>query len=167
MSNLIGKKFVIVDFQWYRFNKYILVPKELATCDNEFKRSHFVFKPVTSFGALTEEDQRVARHVYKYHHGLKWEDGYVAAGQFDEIVKRLCMGADIVFVKGREKLEFLKSIIDKKIIDLVYAERIRKCESSCVFHVGDQVVCALSVVERLFKFLVGGIEKRSENINYI
>lgn len=167
MVDLIGKKYVIVDFQWYRFNKNILVPKELATCDSDFKRSHFVFKPVTSFGVLTEENQRVARYVYSYHHGLKWEDGYVAAGDFDEIVKRLCMGADLVFVKGREKLEFLKSIIDTKIVDLVYADKIRRAEPGCGFHVGDEVVCALSVVERLFTYLEGGIEKRFKSINYI
>lgn len=153
MISLSGKTFIVIDFQWYRFNGN-MIPKELATCDDEFRRSHFLFKPIFSFGSMTAEDQRVARYVFSYYHGLKWEDGYTVVGEFDEIIKRLCFGVDLVFVKGREKLEYLKCILDKRIIDLVDAQKIMRGKPSCSFHTGNYVVCAMSNVEALYKFLV-------------
>lgn len=166
LIDLNVKKFIIIDFQWYRFNSHTLIPKELASCDGEFRRSHFIFKPVMSFGAMAVEDQRVARYAFSQCHGLKWEDGYVNAGTFDEVVKRLCMCVDVVFVKGREKLEFLKCIVDKCIVNLVDVEKITRGKPSCSFHVGNYVVCALSNVEKFYTFLLDA-KLRDKKIGYI
>ncbi|KAK9674646.1 hypothetical protein QE152_g40957, partial [Popillia japonica] len=76
LQTMVKKNFIILDFQWYRFNSDIILPKELASCDSDFKRSHFVFRPVFSFGALTIADQHVANYAFYKHHGLKWTEGY-------------------------------------------------------------------------------------------
>lgn len=154
MANSAGSKFIVIDFQWYCYETYTLIPKELATCDSDCRRSHFIFKPVLSFASLKDEDKRVARYAYNYHHGLRWEEGYISVSEFDRIIKRLCSDVDVVYVKGREKLEFLKSILNKRIIDLVDANKITKEEASCSFHVGESVVCALTNVERLYRHLM-------------
>lgn len=164
MSSRSRKSFIIIDFQWYRYNTHSIVPKELATCDSDFKRTHFVFKPVLSFASLKEEDKSVARYVYNSHHGLGWDEGYICVSQFDVIIKRLCANVDVVYVKGKEKLEFLKSILNKRIVDLIDADKIIKEEPSCSFHVGNDVVCALTNVERLHKYLMWKV-LRENNFN--
>lgn len=88
------KNFIIIDFQWFRLNKYDFIPKELASCTNTYKKSHFVFKPPFSFNTITKEDRRVARHTTSYHHGIHWMDGYTACSAFDEIIRRLCADFD-------------------------------------------------------------------------
>lgn len=167
MTKRRGKKSIVIDFQWYRCGIHGVIPKELATCDTHFKRSHFVFKPVLSFDALTDEDKRVARYAGCYH-GLRWEEGYICATEFEGIIKRLCADVNTVYVKGREKLEFLKRILEnKRIVDLIDADKIRSEEPSCSFHVGDSVVCALTNVERLHKYLMCKVLRQNNfNINF-
>lgn len=164
MANSSGNSFIIVDLQWYCFDTHSIIPKELATCDSDYRRTHFLFKPVLSFASLKEEDKRVARYVYSYHHGLRWEEGYISVSEFDGIIKRLCADAKVVYVKGREKADFLQSILNKRIIDLVDVDKIRREEPSCSFHVGSSVVCALTNVERLYHQLMNTAV--INNINY-
>ncbi|KAK9680523.1 hypothetical protein QE152_g39030 [Popillia japonica] len=95
LQTMVKKNFIILDFQWYRFNSDIILPKELASCDSDFKRSHFVFRPVFSFGALTIADQHVANYAFYKHHGLKWTEGYTPLSEFDDIVRKLCADAEV------------------------------------------------------------------------
>lgn len=154
LQTMVKKNFIILDFQWYRFNSDIILPKELASCDSDFKRSHFVFRPVFSFGALTIADQHVANYAFYKHHGLKWTEGYTPLSEFDDIVRKLCADAEVVFVKGKEKKEFLSRILDKRIVDVVCAEKIRKGKPACGFHASEFAVCALANVERMYAYCI-------------
>lgn len=147
------KKFVILDFQWFTISRNNVIPKELASCDSEHKKSHFLFKPIVSFGALSEEDQRVARFVTGSYTGLNWEGGFTNSCEFDAIVKQLCRNVDVVYVKGRQKLDFLKHIVNNRIVDLLEAGKITRGIPSCPFHNGNFVVCALRNVELLYTYI--------------
>lgn len=153
-------KFIVIDFQCFRWNKCSLIPKELATCNNDNKKSHFIFKPPFSFSAITEEDRSVARYISSYHHGIRWHDGFTSCSVFDEIIKRLCVNVDVIYVKGRQKKDYLKNIIDKPIVDLVYAENIQRGEPTCAFHTSNYVVCAASNCQRLYEYLVNPVNTK-------
>lgn len=147
------KKFIIIDFQWFRFNKNNFIPKELASCTFDYKKSHFVFKPPLSFCSITRDDRRVARYTSAFYHGLNWIDGYTPCSVFDEIIKRLCVNIDVIYVKGRQKVDYLRNIVDKRIVDLVHADNIRRGEPSCAFHINNYAVCALLNCERLYDYI--------------
>lgn len=149
MTDFPRKDYIIIDFQWFLLNKKSLIPKELASYDSFLHKSHFIFEPLVSFNTLSDSDKRAARYAFTHHHGLKWEDGYTPTNKFNEIVKRLCSGVNRVFVKGSEKKNFLKNIVDIEIIDLVGEDRIIRDIPQCTFHVGTFAVCALTNVERI------------------
>ncbi|KAK9752039.1 hypothetical protein QE152_g4562 [Popillia japonica] len=151
----MADRFVIIDFQWYTLSGERVVPKELASCDNNFRRSHFVFKPVLNFGSLSSTDQRTARYVYNYHHCLPWDGGNTSLGEFDDIIKFLCFNMEKIYVKGKEKANYIKAIVNKPVIELEHAGRIKRDKPSCMFHVGNYCVCALTNVENLYNFLSG------------
>lgn len=146
-------RFIVVDIQWYRGCNGTLIPKELATCDNKFRMSHFVFKPFTSFASLNVQEQRTARYVYNHHHHLKWDDGFTLLSEFDDIIKRLCCECDVVYVKGQEKVDIIRTIVNKRVVNLTEAEKIKSGKPSCAFHFSSDCVCALSNVKNLYKFL--------------
>lgn len=148
------KKFVIIDFQWYRFNGNGVVPKELAICDSDYRVGHFVFRPFTSFGCLAIKDREVARYLFNNYHGIMWNDGFMPLTSFDDIVISFCYDADVVYVKGYEKVQFLKSIIsNKQIVDVKEAGKIMPGKPSCIFHRLDYCVCALTNVYKLYDYI--------------
>lgn len=149
-------KFIIIDFQWFRLNRANIIPKELASCTSDYKKSHYIFKPPFSFATLTNEDRQVARYITAFHHGLNWCDGYISCSVFDEIIKRLCADVEVVYVKGSEKVKYLRNILDKPIRDLVRAENISRGTPSCSFHISNYVVCAASNCERFYWHLMRG-----------
>lgn len=154
-------KYVVIDFQWYRFNGKSVIPKELAICDSDRRISHFVFRPFISFGCLSVKDREVARYLFNKYHSLMWEDGFISLNSFDDIVKRFCYEADVVYVKGYEKVQFLKTIINNKnVIDVKEAGRILPGKPSCMFHRSDYCVCALTNVQRLYEFLMNNVSVR-------
>lgn len=147
-------KYVIIDFQWYRCSGESVVPKELAICDDDKRISHFVFRPITSYASMSVKDREVASYVFNNCHGIKWDDGFVLVSEFDEIIRRFTRGVDVVYVKGYEKLRFLKNIIgNKNVVDLKEADKILPGVPSCMFHYNKWVVCALSNVQKLYIYL--------------
>lgn len=147
------ERYVIIDLQWYIFNRNHLLPKELASCDINGRISHFVFKPVISFASLTSKDRNVDRYVYHNHHKLKWEAGFTELGELDEIIRQLCHKVDIVYVKGEQKAKFLRRIVNKRVMDLVEANKVLHGKPMCTFHASDSSVCALSNVQALYNYL--------------
>lgn len=62
---------------------------------------------------------------------------------------------DKIYVKGKEKANYIKAIVNKSVIELEHAERIKRDKPSCAFHIGNYCVCALTNVEKLYKYLSG------------
>lgn len=146
---------MVIDFQWYRYNNGQVIPKELASCDNNSRISHFLFKPIASYGSLSDKERREAMYVFSHHHGLRWDDGFIKLSEFDKIVERLCWSANVVYVKGREKVDFLKRILPcKRIVDVREAGKISPKMPKCMFHTSNYCVCALVIVQELYEFLV-------------
>lgn len=138
-------------------NEDQFVPKELASYDSENHITHHVFQPSHSFSTLSTKYKNTANWLMIHHHCINWNVGFVPVCQFDYIIKYLCRNVKKVFVKGREKMKFLRSIVSVPIIELEENEgKLSMGAAMCGFHERRICMCALSNVNYLHSI----VEKR-------
>lgn len=102
---------LILDVQWFKEDKHRIIPKELAAFDGH-KLSHYIFKPPYPLRILPNKNYRKQnKWLMENCHGLEWNDGFTPLHQFKNIVCQLCRAVDVIYVKGREKANFLRKFI--------------------------------------------------------
>lgn len=145
--------FVIIDLQGFSTGKGRFTPKELASYDNFHQVSHYVFAPPFKYSFLPKKYMRQVDWVTDNHHCINWTAGFVARREFANIVDYLTRNVDSVFVKGREKAEYLRRFTNKEVIELEEKPALKKGHPSCCFHTSDECMCALSNVHYLYDFV--------------
>jgi hypothetical protein len=108
---------VIIDFQAFKDNNNEFVIKECAVVavDNSFVE-HWVVAPPYEFHVLKKDKRREAVWIKQNHHGLSWSDGGISYKSFQDELRLVCCDVSRVFVKGKEKTEFIKGLLKNAVI---------------------------------------------------
>lgn len=160
-------RIAFVDIQGFIINGSFC-PKEL-TIQIGYKQSHFLFTPPMPFSNLNKADQKTAKYLERYVHGIKYSSGDIEYSELDSILEtNLQFAADYIYVRGNQKVNFLEEKFDSEdspvIIDVVKfsgtplsAEKFTNQQNSCISHNIPRFKCTKKNVEclqRWFKHLL-------------
>lgn len=140
---------VIVDVQFFRTQDKILTPKELACYDGS-RIAHYLFKPPFGMDKLQPHLQKQAEWLIEHHHSIQWDQGFVSAHLCGPILCHLVKAAETIYVKGKEKADFVRNITSRKVIELPEEAGVQRMQPACFYHSAEKCVCALSNVYSLY-----------------
>lgn len=100
---------IILDVQGMKFrnNKFIL--KEIAILTKHCAFHAFIKSPC-SFHKLKQNQKIQAKWLTKNYHGIDWNDGDMTLFELKKLVKPF-ISDRVIFVKGLEKCDWIKSIL--------------------------------------------------------
>ena len=99
------------DLQFYRVDGDHVI-KEFALVTVDSRVAHYVFEPPQKIESSLENLKNID-WVYRNHHGLHWDSGFVPYREAAKIITNsLSWKNDVflVYVKGLEKMNFLKKL---------------------------------------------------------
>lgn len=153
--------YFIIDVQGFKRLNNKFIAKEIAILRNGHHH-HFIVKPPFNFDQLSPSLRREAQWLYQNHHGLIWDGGLT---EFQKVRKYLRekIRNTIVYVKGVEKTQWLKELLQDENVEVMNIEetgcpnlkelkRLNPNEIKCLFH---NKCCALQNVYLINKFLCG------------
>lgn len=159
---------VIIDVQGFVVEKSQFLPKELAVYDGQ-KLAHYVFQPPYNLEFLPIEFQRQAKWLMENFHGLDWNCGFVPSHQCNNILIQVSKDVNVVYVKGREKANFLRKIISQQdVVELSETPSLPSTsQPKCFVHSKNKnkvYKCALTNVYFLYEtfFKVNSSSKEEE-----
>ena len=154
--------YYIVDLQGFQQpqNKFVL--KELAVLS--LYDSHYViqlFEPPYEWTQLSAKYKSCNAWLTRNFHGLNWQDGHIPYNMRKSVIKSTLHDARIVYVKGKEKKDYLSKYLNNSIliIDLndidcpslrtMYKDNYNNI--TCPHHtqLDDKISCALKNVNSL------------------
>lgn len=139
----------VVDVQGFITSNKTFTPKELAVY-NGSSVSHYVFKPPFAFHNLHPSFAKQARWLMDNHHCINWEEGFTPHFMFPNIIKRLTQEANAVYVKGKEKADYIRRLISKPVIEFEEQPILTAIAPLCFYHLKSPCICALSNVYHLY-----------------
>ena len=150
-----------VDLQGFKLNETFIV-KEAAILVDGCASSHFLFRPPIHWSRLTGEERAGIRWLTNNHHSLRWMDGNVSYDRARELIREATcanLGNRVIYVKGSEKIQWLRTIlgdnngglvienIDEAYDNIGSLERVHlESPIRCAYHARN---CALSNVWKL------------------
>lgn len=140
---------LILDLQCFRLEKNTFVVKELAGYDGQ-KIFHVVFKPPFPFDMLSLDLQKQAKWLTNNHHFMEWCAGSIPLHLFDKILQDITVSADRVYVKGKEKADYIRKLISTPVIEFEEQPALEKSQPKCFYHTNNHCMCALSNVFYLY-----------------
>ena len=150
----------VIDFQAFKSldNKFIV--KELAIVrvdgDSEF---HTLFKPPQPYNTLSDAMKQRVDYLTTNIHGLNWNDGFVDfTSSIDSIIEFLLTNANLIFVKGLERIKFINKILNysKPILNLddYMVRYIGYNKHLCSYHSIDTGRCSLNKAKEFKQWLI-------------
>lgn len=111
---------VIIDIQFFKDNKGGHIPKEVAltAVGNEFSSHWIVSPPTRAIEKLSKNIKKQNEWLTQNHHGLDYFDGDVPIRVLTKSLRELCRSVRKIYVRGVEKVYFLKRITTREIINL-------------------------------------------------
>lgn len=140
---------LIIDIQCFKTEKNRFIVKEFAAYDG-CKIAHYIFKPPYTFDCLPNEYQRQANWLMANHHCIKWESGFVPLHKFSAIISQLTESTQEVYVKGREKADYIRKYSRAPILELPDSPAIQPEGNSCLYHSKNPSICSLTNVYNLY-----------------
>lgn len=140
---------LFVDVQGFKTNGNLFLPKELAVYDGDHI-SHYVFEPPFPFPQLDPDFRQQAMWLMLNHHCIDWEKGATPLHAFPDIIKQLTQNADIIYVKGLEKANFIRRYVTAPVQELEEQPKLTTSKPSCFYHSRQNCYCALSIVYSLY-----------------
>lgn len=144
---------LIVDIQGFKIGEKKLVVKEFAAYDGSHI-CHYVFKPPFAFHSLPLEYQRQANWLMSNHHGIDWNAGFTQHYMFPKIIKQVTRDAPQVYIKGREKSDFIRQYVKVPVEEFPDTPPLQQRPGSCFYHLNENCVCALTNVYHLYNTFV-------------
>lgn len=113
----------VIDLQCYKprdLNSYIVKELALFGVGNPLSFNFVIKPPRKYFPKVTD-----LAYVRERIHGIEWRDGYISFNDAIQIVQQVCANAESVYVKGAERVNYLKNNFFSnrkklKIIDLQF-----------------------------------------------
>lgn len=144
---------VFVDLQGFIGEKNRFIPKELAAF-NGHQVYHYIFKSPFPFRKLKENLQKTAKWLMMNHHCIDWGTGITPLCYFKSMFLEVIKSADIIYVKGKEKANFLRKLTNKEILEFQEQPPFKKLGTHCTYHKQNFCICALSNVLYLYKLYI-------------
>lgn len=156
---------IVIDFQAFKdnYNEFIVKECAVVAIDGSFIE-HWVVAPPYEFLVLKKDKRREAVWVKQNYHGLSWGDGGISYQAFQDELRQVCFEVSRVFVKGKEKAEFLKTLLKSNIINLeeYNTPRLKKLMLNsylpvlrCFRHCKHKkYICALSNADKLKMWVI-------------
>lgn len=141
---------LILDIQGFMAGKDKFIIKEFAAYNGNYV-CHHVFKPPFLFACLAFEYQKQAKWLMAHHHAIDWEVGFTPHYLFPKIIKHITSDVTGVYVKGKEKADFIKKHITIPVFELPDTPAVVKRPGSCFYHMTDYCICALTNVYNLYE----------------
>lgn len=107
-------EYVFVDVQGLKTLWNIFVVEEIYILSKNLK-FHEIIKPPYEYGNLSMETKKQVNWLEKNYHGISWSEGYITQSELEKTISPILKGK-VVFVKGVEKVEWLKQIFNTKMI---------------------------------------------------
>lgn len=159
------KRTAFVDLQGFTVNKQFVL-KELcfyiaptSSPQSEITpKYHYIYKPPFSWKFVNDSCKRSIIWLIAFHHGLYWMDGNVSYGEIGKTIEPLRSPNLILYVKGAQKVSWLKNILNDNQIDCRNIEDIgcnlqlnesASCRLNCGQHKHKAKSCALQSVKLL------------------
>lgn len=140
---------LVLDVQGFKVENNKFIPKELAAFDGN-RVCHYIFKPPFDMKHLSPDLCKQANWLMQNHSCINWNEGYTPLHKFADIIKNLTGKADNVYVKGREKSDYIRKYCLKPVIELENNPTLQKGEPKCFYHSTSHCMCALANVYYLF-----------------
>lgn len=140
---------LVLDIQCFKIenNKYVV--KELAGYDGN-RILHVVFKPPFPFDMLSPHFQKQANWLIKNHHSIEWGTGSTPVHLFGNILQDILSQADRVYIKGKEKADYIRKFTSKLVVELPEQPALEKNLPKCFYHSKSYCMCALTNVFFLY-----------------
>lgn len=114
---------VLCDLQgFYGRDKEFIVKEAAFMSLSGAKFQSFLFKSPYPLSYLNIQQQQNVHWVKKFKHGLDWSDGFIPYFELSSVFNNILSQYQIIFVKGLEKRQFIKSIIMNDNISVVNLE---------------------------------------------
>ncbi|CAG9762633.1 unnamed protein product [Ceutorhynchus assimilis] len=140
---------LVLDVQGFTIENNKFIPKELAAYDGT-KICHYIFRPPFDIQHLPPDLCKQANWLIHNHHCICWNEGYTPIYKFADIVKNLTGKVDNVYVKGKEKSEYIRKYSLKPVLEFEDKPALQKGQPECFYHLKSQCICALSNVFYLY-----------------
>lgn len=167
---------LIVDMQGFVDNNDRFLPKEVAvvSLDDRESIAHWVVLPSIPIQHLSAEAKAKYRWLSSHHHGITWGAGSIEYFRVVLELQKMADQANLIYVRGCEKAEFLKKYIQTKIIDLELNKgnmpftKMPKVRKSCYFHRmqrNSNLSCALTNALKIKQWMLEGSEQLDTSEN--
>ena len=153
----------IVDLQGFKRPENNFILKELAIIsvnDSSEQPTTFLFQPPCPWSDLPIRYMCMNAWLQRNCHGIPWNSGDVPYEKVGEILRNNLQHADIIYVKGLEKIKWLKNFIGESynivnLDDFDYPPlRKYRTKSSCPHHRSvSEFNCAMENVKLLKSWL--------------
>lgn len=154
------KHIVFVDLQGFMVNQQFVL-KELcisssSTSSPNINLNHYIYKSPFSYKSVNHTCRKNILWLSNFHHGLYWNDGNILYDQIDDAIEQLYLPQVIIYVKGAQKIIWLRNLCKRINIDCRNIEdigcnfRLADCVSSqldCSQHRNRTNNCALQSVK--------------------
>lgn len=143
------------------------MPKEIALLSMDASYvGHWIIQPPVPYNDLPEDVRRLNCWLTQCLHGIEWFEGETNARKWRNLIRDITYAAGRIFVCGRNKALYLKSIVSREVYDLeVYtmSSSFNNPESmnffsKCFLHATrkpQDSICALNKAHKLRSFLMG------------
>lgn len=139
-----------VDLQFFKISNLYIV-KEFATLRDDCRLSHYIFESPKDYTLLPRSQQLQVEWIQNNHHSIPWTAGNIPYERASRVIIEDLQDSRIIFVKGIDKVRFLKSlnITAVNIENLGIRFKIRNIARgiSCLNHKNNNNnLCALNII---------------------
>ncbi|KAJ8980524.1 hypothetical protein NQ317_008321 [Molorchus minor] len=124
---------LILDVQGFKAEKNKFIVKELAAY-NGHKTAHYIFKPPFSLKLLPPDLEKQVNWLTNNYHCIHWNEGNTPYYNVGKIIQNLIESDEKIYVKGKEKAEYIKEFSSKPIYELEEHPPLRFSEPQCFYH---------------------------------
>lgn len=133
------KRIVFADLQGFIVNKQFVLKELCFSCaSEELPKYHFVYEPPFEWKFVSDTCKRRIIWATIFHHGFYWNAGSVPYAQIERTIEALRAPSLIIYVKGSQKVAWLRNLIKDPRIDCRNIEEI-----GCNFRLSDCASCRL------------------------
>lgn len=144
---------LILDVQGFKVEKNKFIVKEMAAYDGK-KICHYIFKPPFPLKLLSPDLQKQANWLTKNYHGIHWNEGFTPLHHFKKIIQDLTDSVESIYVKGKEKADYIRQFIFKPIIEFDEQPSLVMSNPKCFYHLKPNCICAISNVYYLYETFI-------------
>lgn len=115
-------EYAIVDLQGFKDNSNNFIIKEFSFATKNIKFSDII-QSTCAFDELSIPKQKSANWLTDNFHGITWYDGDIDVNELRDTIKPI-LSTKIVFVKGEEKIIWLKNLLRDSLQNVVNIETL-------------------------------------------